>query len=115
MGRGPLRDSYPRLFRICADPTISLEDAFNGQAWGLTFRRNLDDPHDAIDWTNMTREVEAIHRDEGQDAVRWALEASGSFSTNSLYLKISGGNSMVFFKDVWKMKIPTKIKIFLWQ
>ena len=113
VGRGPLREKYPRLFNICANPAISLGEAYNGHAWGLELRRNLD-PHDAIDLTNLTREVESIRRDHHQDVVKWALEASGSFSTNSLYLKLCSGNSLLHFRDVWKTKIPNKIKIFLW-
>ena len=97
-----------------ADPTITLADVYDGQVSAMEFRRNFG-PHDAIDWTNLKREVEAIHRDTGHDMVKWDLEASDSFSSNSLYLKLCSGNTLIYLKEMWRTRVPLKIRVFLWQ
>jgi hypothetical protein len=50
-----------------------------------------------------------------QDDVSWALEASGGYSPNSLYLQLLQGANITHFQEVWIMKVPPKIKVLLWQ
>jgi hypothetical protein len=45
----------------------------------------------------------------------WSLEASGRYSTRSTYLALSQGANVTSFKDVWRTRVPPRIKIFLWQ
>ncbi|KAJ3707957.1 hypothetical protein LUZ61_011662 [Rhynchospora tenuis] len=49
------------------------------------------------------------------DIVKWDDKEKGEFSTKEMYLSIDdSGVRNDFFKEIWKMKIPLKIKIFLW-
>jgi hypothetical protein len=52
---------------------------------------------------------------EGQDVISWALELSGKFSVKSLYRKLFQGTPRKHFSDIWKVDVPMKICIFLWQ
>lgn len=51
-----------------------------------------------------------------EDRRRWALSATGTFSTSSLYSVLN--QDMDFppfpYKAIWNTKIPTKISFFLW-
>jgi hypothetical protein len=42
------------------------------------------------------------------------LEKAGSFSVKSMYAQFGAGNVEKPYKHIWKVKIPLKIKIFLW-
>jgi hypothetical protein len=53
--------------------------------------------------------------DAEEDAVSWSLEASGRYSTRSTYLALSQGANVTSFKDVWKTRVPPRIRVFLWQ
>jgi hypothetical protein len=44
--------------------------------------------------------------------VSWDLEESGKFSVNSLYCRLSLGAEVTHLTDVWKSRVPPKIKIF---
>jgi hypothetical protein len=51
---------------------------------------------------------------ENLDVFRWGLTASGSFSVKSMYLDLMNGHTRFLHKYIWKMKVPLKIKIFMW-
>ena len=49
-----------------------------------------------------------------RDEVYWALDSSKSFTTKSLYRFVTNrGVSIPEAENVWKAKLPLKIKIFL--
>jgi hypothetical protein len=68
---------------------------------------------EVIDGDNLYRELDPVHLNGAMDIVSWALEASGCFSTSSVYHKICDGWTSIHFKEAWRAMIPMKIKIFL--
>jgi hypothetical protein len=40
--------------------------------------------------------------------------ASGAYSTRYMYLSLSGA-TITNFKDMWRMRVTLKIKVFMWQ
>jgi hypothetical protein len=52
---------------------------------------------------------------EGEDVVLWSLDKSRGFTVSSLYAKLSEGVGTAVAIDIWKAKIPLKIRIFSWQ
>ena len=48
------------------------------------------------------------------DVFKWGLTTSGKFTVNSLYLDYLSDNTRFLRKYIWKMKVPLKIKIFMW-
>jgi hypothetical protein len=82
--------------------------------WRIHFRRQFD-LAELVEWDNLCREVQGLPVDAEEDVVSWSLEASGRYSTRSTYLALSQGASMTSFKDVWKTRVPPRIRVFLWQ
>jgi hypothetical protein len=82
--------------------------------WRVHFRRNFGLP-ELVEWDNLCREVQGLPVGEGADAISRSLEPSGVFSTRSMYSALSQGASVTSFKEVWRSRVPPKIKIFLWQ
>jgi hypothetical protein len=48
------------------------------------------------------------------DRLCWKLNDLGVFSVKSLYLDLMNGHTPFLRKYLWKLKIPLKIKIFMW-
>jgi hypothetical protein len=117
-GSAPLRERFPHIFECCETPFITVEGARVGPGtpgeWRLRFRRQFG-LHEAVEWENLCREVQALPVSTRDDVISWSLEPSGSFSTRSMYLRLSHGAEIVLFKDVWRTRVPPKVKIFLWQ
>ena len=61
------------------------------------------------------REIEHVSLSGEADSISWALEPSGRFSVRSLYRKLCTGTPTTQFSFLWSLKVPLKIRIFLWQ
>jgi hypothetical protein len=65
-------------------------------------------------WRYMRDNLAMISLNREHDKPRWKLTKSGIFSVKSLYNKLSAVGVDRSFKQLWKAKIPLKIKIWLW-
>jgi hypothetical protein len=55
-----------------------------------------------------------IHLTEERDTFTWNLTESGQFMVRYLYAKLLNGNTKFLRKYLWKIKVPLKIRIFMW-
>jgi hypothetical protein len=65
-------------------------------------------------WRCMRDKLAMVALSSEQDKAKWSLTKSGAFSVKSLYNKLSAVGVDRSFKQLWKAKIPLKIKIWLW-
>ena len=79
----------------------------------IQFRRSLVGDKWA-DWLHLVERLMAVSLSMEPDTVTWKLTPSGVFSVRSLYLEHMSGNTRFLKKYLWKMKVPLKIKIFMW-
>jgi hypothetical protein len=110
----PIKEIFPDLFNICADPNISVAAALESGDLNIVFRRSLN-PEGRRQWDELGRLTEPTVLSNSKDKVTWHLDSSGKFTVQSLYAKLSQGASVAYYKDVWEAKVPLKIKIFAWQ
>jgi hypothetical protein len=60
--------------------------------------------------------LEVIQITEEDDSLIWALEPSGKLSSKSLYrFMVNPGGVDGRMVDLWEIKLPMKIKVFLWM
>jgi hypothetical protein len=88
-------------------------DATPGE-WQIRFRRQFVLP-ELVEWDNLCREVQGLPLGDHEDTISWSLEPLGVYSNRSMYLSLSQGATVTCFKDLWKTRVPPKIKNFLWQ
>ncbi len=48
------------------------------------------------------------------DSLRWTFHKTGLFSMRFMYLALINNGYIVRNKCIWKLKLPLKIKIFMW-
>jgi hypothetical protein len=113
-GNGPLRFTFPRLFACCDNHFATVQGVRTNEGWRIRFRRTFSLAERA-EWDNLCRIFDLSPASDGEDVVRWALEPSGEYSTNSLYSKLSRGGTITHFKEIWRTRVPPKIRVFLWQ
>jgi hypothetical protein len=83
--------------------------------WELDCRRNLIQ-EDYEELLELQEALEVIQISEEDDGLIWALEPSGKFSSKSLYrLMVHPGEVDRRMVDLWEIKLPLKIKVFLWM
>jgi hypothetical protein len=82
----------------------------------ISFRRSLA-PGEEASWAELLGLLQDKQLEEGdRDTVTWALDNSKTFTTKSLYRFVTHrGVCIPKAENVWKSKLPLKIKVFLWQ
>jgi len=101
---------FPDLFKICMQPDISVSQMKQSS---INFARWLVD-NKRLDWNNILSRVERITLTNEEDVVIWKFDKKGCFSVKSVYKFLTTNDADIYYKKIWKGKIPAKIKIFLW-
>ena len=113
VGTLPFKDRYPSLYNIVRDPHATVEKAMATQPLNISFRRALMD-NKLVEWQDLVAQIAHVNLVDGTDTFRWNLTKSGLYSVRSLYLHLINTQPPFQHKMIWKLKIPLKIKIFLW-
>ncbi|KAM3408809.1 hypothetical protein ACQJBY_001707 [Aegilops geniculata] len=115
LGDSPLAARFPGLFAIAADPRISVETTLIDLR-RLAFRRSFG-PQEVDAWDALLQDIALLpmHVEGTADSMAWRLEPSRSFSTKSLYAAIAPSLAPEPFSLIWDIRLPLKIRIFLWQ
>jgi hypothetical protein len=79
----------------------------------ITFRRTLNE-HKWNLWITLCQQLMGVQLTNSPDNFVWRLNDSGIFTVKSMYLDLMNGHSIGLRKNLWKLKIPLKIKIFMW-
>ena len=83
------------------------------QPLNISFRRALME-NKLVEWQDLVAQIAHVNLVDGTDTFRWNLTKSGVYTVRSLYLHLIGRQPTFRHKFIWKLKIPLKIKIFLW-
>lgn len=115
VGNRPLAARFSELFSIAVDPRVSVEAALIDLG-RLAFRRPFG-PTEVAAWDALLQSIalQPLDVDNTHDSVSWRLETSGHFSTKSLYQAIAPSTAPEPFSLIWDIRLPLKIRIFLWQ
>jgi hypothetical protein len=109
----PLSQLFPDLFSMCQQQNASVAMVIlNPDA--VTFTRWLVDDW-RVSWNKILAELACIHLCEGNDIISWKFGNKGLFSVKSIYNVMTANDSGPYAKAIWKGRIPSKIKIFLWM
>lgn len=65
-------------------------------------------------WQNIQAECAEINLQDKEDRIVWLLSSKGHFSVSSFYRALKMQNFSFPHKFLRKVKLPLKIKIFLW-
>lgn len=118
-GEGVLKQHFFRLFSLCSDQYISVADmlgqlisptTLSPEIWRRTLRGwELDAERDLISLLGL------FEAKQGTDQVSWRVN-SGSYSVQDAYNNLVHGNhSSSVWSRIWGLKVPVKIKFFLWK
>ena len=113
LGQQPLSEQYPSLYNIVRFKNVLVANVFQNGHVNIPFRRSLvGDKWN--DWLNLVERLMPISLTIEPDSITWNLTPSGVFSVKSLYLEQMNSPARFYKKYIWKLKVPLKIKIFMW-
>ena len=88
-------------------------DALANSLVHIEFKRNLTG-NKWNAWLHMLQRLMAHPLTNEEDSFVWKLTSTGSFTVKSLYEELLNGHTVNLRKQIWKLKVPLKIKIFMW-
>ncbi|WVZ83882.1 LOW QUALITY PROTEIN: hypothetical protein U9M48_030978 [Paspalum notatum var. saurae] len=105
LGNQPLKHQYPSLFNIHA----TVAETLSSSPLNVSLRRALTG-NKLIEWHNLVLRTMRIRLTEGADMFKWNLHKTGSFTVRLMYKALINNN----IRDIWRARLPLKIKIFMW-
>jgi hypothetical protein len=113
LGDETLATQYPQLYNIVHRKHDTVEPVMGSTPLNIGFRRRLiGDKWDQ--WTHLCQRLMRINLNDDIDKFVWGLTSTGKFTVKSMYNDILNGHTRYLRKYLWKIKIPLKIKIFMW-
>jgi hypothetical protein len=113
LGDTSLALRYPSLYNIVQRKNVLVSTVLAQAPLNITFRRTLNE-HKWNLWITLCQQLMGVQLTNSPDNFVWRLNDSGIFTVKSMYLDLMNGHSIGLRKNLWKLKIPLKIKIFMW-
>ena len=113
VGDLPFKVKYPSIYNIARDPHASVAHVMASRPLNISFKRALVDIK-LVEWQNLVAQIVNVELVDGSDTFRWNLTKFGLYTVRSYYLHLINNQPPFQHKMIWKLKIPLKIKIFLW-
>jgi hypothetical protein len=107
-----LAETFPRLYDLTFNRNITVDKVVSSLGRVLIFMRQLWGDL-ANEWLNLLAIIHSTVLSLGDDKVRWTLSKKG-FTVKYLYNALQSRPVIKPFKKLWVLKIPAKIKTFLW-
>ena len=65
-------------------------------------------------WSYLCIRLMDINFTDVPDIFHWNLTQNGTFTVKSMYEDLMNGHTKYLQKYLWKLKMPLKIKVFMW-
>jgi hypothetical protein len=113
LGNYSFQQQYPSLPNILRKKSDTVAQVLSTIPLNISFGRFLTG-NNLVLWNGLILRVMNIQLNDNADAFRWNLHQNGLYYVHSLYMALINNGMVETNKIVWKIKIPLKIKIFMW-
>jgi hypothetical protein len=113
LGNYSFQQQYPSMYNLVRRKSDTVANVFNIIPSNVSFCRYLTGNNLAL-WNNLVQRIVHIQLTDDEDVLKWNFQQSGQFSVHSMYLELINNGFVDTNKRMWKVRIPLKIKIFMW-
>jgi hypothetical protein len=113
LGETALAHQYPSLYNIVMHKNVSVHSVLSSRPLNIGFRRTLDGSK-WDEWMPLCNRLILVQLNDEPDRFAWKLTKSGIFTVKSMYEDLMNYHEHLPTKYLWKLKVPLKIKIFMW-
>jgi hypothetical protein len=113
LGNYLFKDQYPSLYNIARRKSVIVESVLSTVSLNISFRRFLNQ-NNIILWNDLVRRVLHIRLNTQADVFIWNLHQNGQYTVNSLYMALINNGVVHMNKQLWKLRVLLKIKVFMW-
>lgn len=91
----------------------TVANVLSSNTLNITFRRAIAG-NELDAWVGLVARIEPIQITDLPDTFEWGFHQIGLFLVKSMYSACLANNITITSDDIWKLKLPLKIKIFPW-
>jgi hypothetical protein len=113
MGTQSFMIRYPTLYHIVRHKSATVATVLATIPLNVSFRRALVGQNLTL-WYNLVASILHVQLSADRDIFKWNLTNSGQFTIQSMYMSLINNGIVFNHKEIWKHKLPLKIKIFMW-
>jgi hypothetical protein len=113
LGATTFKEQYPNLYNIVWKKSATVSDVFWTRPLNISFRRSLVNAN-LQSWQNLVLRIANVHLNDQLDILIWSLKSSGQFLVSLMYQELLDFDIVPHNIFLWNLKIPLKIKVFLW-
>jgi hypothetical protein len=101
------------LYNIARRKSATVESVLSMMSLNVSFRR-FHNQNNIILWNDLVRRMLHVRLNTQVDVFIWNLHQNGQYTVNSLYMALINNGVVHMNKQLWKLRVPLKIKIFMW-
>jgi hypothetical protein len=113
LGATTLKEQYRNIYNIVRRKDATLPEILGSRPFNIFFWRSLV-AGNLQDWHDLVMKLSSIHLTYSPDHFKWSLNSNGRFTVNSMYQAFLDTDVVPNNSYLWKIKVPLKIKVFLW-
>jgi hypothetical protein len=113
LGSYSFQQQYPSLCHIVRRKSDTVASILSTIHLNIYFCRYLS-RNNLVLLNNLVQRIVLTQLTKDEDTLKWNLCQSGQFSVHSMYLTLINNGFVDINKRMWKVRIPLKIKIFMW-
>jgi hypothetical protein len=108
-----IANQYPTLYNIVRTKEVLVADVLSQNPLNIRSNRILiGEKWDA--WIHLVTRLINSHLNDEPDIFKWHLTTTGLFTVKSMYADCINENTIFLKKYLWKIKVPLKIRNFMW-
>jgi hypothetical protein len=93
--------------------SVAVESVLSTVPLNVSFCRFLSASNLQL-WNDLVRRIMHVQLNDKRDTFIWNLHQNGTYTVHSMYLTLINNRMTNINKQLWRIKIPLKIKIFMW-
>jgi hypothetical protein len=90
-----------------------VESVFSTVPLNVSFRRFLTQSNRLL-WNNLLERIMHVRLNDQKDVFNWILHQHDQYIVHSLYLVLITNRTTHINKQLWRLKVPLKIKKNMW-
>jgi hypothetical protein len=113
LGNYSFKDQYPSLYNIVRKKSATVESVLSTVPLNISCSRFLNQ-NNIVLWNDLVRRIMYVRLNTQADVFIWNLHQNVQYTVKSLYMTLISNAVAHMNKQLWKLKILLKIKIFMW-
>jgi hypothetical protein len=113
LGNYSFQEQYPSLYNIVRRKSATVESILSTVPLNVSFQQFLTQNNLEL-WHNLVGRIMGVELNNLNGVFIWNLHQHGQYLVRSLYMAQINNGTTHMNKQIWRLRIPLKIKIFMW-